>query len=296
MKVVKEQILSSHHKENYCLFCFFNAVSIWDERWLPDLLWSSLHDISLCCPPWTYTVPPVNYISIKLEGKHFWSIRLLPETMPLLTKKCLLEENNRCIQHADTSRETLLVCGLPSWPQAGANGVVKEGRSSKLDKLRACEEDWVKSSKKACSLYVWGFSGTPSRFVLSSLTVVSWQILFLFFFFWLFRMVCRNLLPRPGIEPRPSAVRALSPNNWTARELPLPATWNQLLFWKKAFIFLLKAYWDNSSENHTYYSLSSSSWIHLSSHGTLKVSLYDHYCPCPKSSIFTVENSEVQRG
>ena len=117
-----------------------------------------------------------------------------------------------------------------------------------------------------------------------------------FFFFWLFRMVCRNLLPRPGIEPRPSAVRALSPNNWTARELPLPATWNQLLFWKKAFIFLLKAYWDNSSENHTYYSLSSSSWIHLSSHGTLKVSLYDHYCPCPKSSIFTVENSEVQRG
>ena len=203
MKVVKEQILSSHHKENYCLFCFFNAVSIWDERWLPDLLWSSLHDISLCCPPWTYTVPPVNYISIKLEGKHFWSIRLLPETMPLLTKKCLLEENNRCIQHADTSRETLLVWGLPSWPQAGANGVVKEGRSSKLDKLRACEEDWVKSSKKACSLYVWGFSGTPSRFVLSSLTIVSWQILFLFFFSGCFAWFAGTCFPDQGLNPGP---------------------------------------------------------------------------------------------
>ena len=93
---------------------FFNAVSIWDER--SDLLWSSFHDVSLCCPPWTSTVLPVNYISIKLEGKHFWSIRSLPETMPLLTKKCLLEENNPWIQHADTSRETLLVCGLPSCP------------------------------------------------------------------------------------------------------------------------------------------------------------------------------------
>ena len=28
MKVVKEKILSSHHKKNYFLFHFFNAVSI----------------------------------------------------------------------------------------------------------------------------------------------------------------------------------------------------------------------------------------------------------------------------
>ena len=156
-------------------------------RWemITRLTVSSFHDVSLHCPPWTYTMLPVNYISIKLEGKHFWSIRFLPETMPLLTKKCLLEENNRWLQHADTLRETLLVCGLPSWPQAGVNGVAEEGRSSKLHKLRACEEDGVKSSKKACSLYVWGFSDTLSCFVLSSLTIVSWQILFLFFFFFL---------------------------------------------------------------------------------------------------------------
>ena len=28
------------------------------------------------------------------------------------------------------------------------------------------------------------------------------------------------LVPRPGIEPTPSAVKALSPNHWTAREFP----------------------------------------------------------------------------
>ena len=28
------------------------------------------------------------------------------------------------------------------------------------------------------------------------------------------------LVPQPGIEPRPSAVRAWSPNHWTTREFP----------------------------------------------------------------------------
>ena len=28
------------------------------------------------------------------------------------------------------------------------------------------------------------------------------------------------LVPRPGIEPQPSAVKALSPNRWTTREFP----------------------------------------------------------------------------
>ena len=33
-------------------------------------------------------------------------------------------------------------------------------------------------------------------------------------------MACGILVPSPGIEPRPSAVKAQSPNHWTARELP----------------------------------------------------------------------------
>ena len=31
---------------------------------------------------------------------------------------------------------------------------------------------------------------------------------------------CGILVPQPGIKPRPVAVRAQSPNQWTAREFP----------------------------------------------------------------------------
>ena len=43
----------------------------------------------------------------------------------------------------------------------------------------------------------------------------------LFFFFFGHAMACGNLVPRPGIEPGPLAVRVQSPNHWTAREFPL---------------------------------------------------------------------------
>ena len=48
-------------------------------------------------------------------------------------------------------------------------------------------------------------------------------ILFFFnfyFFFWSHCTACRILVPRPGIEPRPTAVKVLSPNHWTTREFP----------------------------------------------------------------------------
>ena len=41
-----------------------------------------------------------------------------------------------------------------------------------------------------------------------------------FFFFWPHHMAFRILVPWPGIEPQPSAVKAPSPNHWTAREVP----------------------------------------------------------------------------
>ena len=44
--------------------------------------------------------------------------------------------------------------------------------------------------------------------------------LFLFSFFWPYCMACRILALWPGIEPRPSAVKAQSPNHWTTREFP----------------------------------------------------------------------------
>ena len=36
-----------------------------------------------------------------------------------------------------------------------------------------------------------------------------------------FLFACQILVPRPGIEPGPSAVEAQSPDPWTAREVPV---------------------------------------------------------------------------
>ena len=41
-----------------------------------------------------------------------------------------------------------------------------------------------------------------------------------FFFFFFCHVACGILVPQPGIEPAAPAVRVLSPNHWTAREVP----------------------------------------------------------------------------
>ena len=46
-------------------------------------------------------------------------------------------------------------------------------------------------------------------------------LFFLSFFFWLWHVACEILVPRSGIEPGPSEVKAQSPNHQTAREFPL---------------------------------------------------------------------------
>ena len=40
------------------------------------------------------------------------------------------------------------------------------------------------------------------------------------FIYWLRRTACVILVPSPGIEPGPMAMKARSPNHWTAREFP----------------------------------------------------------------------------
>ena len=39
--------------------------------------------------------------------------------------------------------------------------------------------------------------------------------------FWLCHAACGILVPQPGTEPRPTAVKVQSPNDWTARKFPL---------------------------------------------------------------------------
>ena len=55
----------------------------------------------------------------------------------------------------------------------------------------------------------------------------TWVLIsaFPFFFFLPHHVACGILGPWPGIEPRPLAVRVMSPNHWTARGFPAFAFW-----------------------------------------------------------------------
>ena len=47
----------------------------------------------------------------------------------------------------------------------------------------------------------------------------------LFFFFFFSHKACRILVPQPGVETRPLAMRVQSPNHWTTRKFPRHHSW-----------------------------------------------------------------------
>ena len=59
--------------------------------------------------------------------------------------------------------------------------------------------------------------------IISNLTTVAFIYLFYLFIFLPHCVACEILVPRPGIEPGPSAVRVQSLNHWTARKFPTVA-------------------------------------------------------------------------
>ena len=63
------------------------------------------------------------------------------------------------------------------------------------------------------------------------LSVILLYYFILFLFFWPHHVACGILVPRPGIEPGPSSVKAQNPNHWTTREFPS---------FKKIIIFFLR--------------------------------------------------------
>ena len=73
------------------------------------------------------------------------------------------------------------------------------------------------------SVWLTSLSMIISRSILKFFIRNLIRILFFSFFlsfFWLHCVARRILVPRPGIEPGPSAVKAWTPNHWTAREFP----------------------------------------------------------------------------
>ena len=68
--------------------------------------------------------------------------------------------------------------------------------------------------------------GSEPLFVTHLLKGISLSSILAFFFFSLFwphHVACRILVSRPGIEPTPPAVEALSLNRWTAKGVPILA-------------------------------------------------------------------------
>ena len=65
-------------------------------------------------------------------------------------------------------------------------------------------------------------AGVATSLLSEPLPLLGDGVLSFFFFFFLWRRceACGILVPPPGIEPGPSAVKAWSPNRWPAREFP----------------------------------------------------------------------------
>ena len=71
-------------------------------------------------------------------------------------------------------------------------------------------------------LYVCMFSWSVyGFFYVYVLLVVFCGYILSLFFFWPRLAACGILVPRPGIEPGSTAVKAQSPNHWITREFPV---------------------------------------------------------------------------
>ena len=57
--------------------------------------------------------------------------------------------------------------------------------------------------------------------ILSQFIYAFWSCFLFAFFFFFGHEVCRILVSQPGIKPSPPALKTLSLNHWTAREVPL---------------------------------------------------------------------------
>ena len=62
--------------------------------------------------------------------------------------------------------------------------------------------------------------GVPQSLTCSHFSVRYFILFYIILYFWPGRPACGILVPRPGIEPGPSAVKVQSLNHWTTREFP----------------------------------------------------------------------------
>ena len=115
-----------------------------------------------------------------------------------------------------TSCRQLLPCSLwmPLWLRClstcATAGQIGTGTSPRLGTGYSVAVPCASSADPEPASVPWSFSGMHPCLPVSLLFVC----------FWPHNEACRILVPWPGIEPRPAAVKAPSPNHWTSRELP----------------------------------------------------------------------------
>ena len=69
-------------------------------------------------------------------------------------------------------------------------------------------------------LFIFSFNfGHVANFLIVLNTQRLNHVGFFLFVFWLCYIACRILVPGPGIEPGPSALRACSPSHWTTMQV-----------------------------------------------------------------------------
>ena len=77
----------------------------------------------------------------------------------------------------------------------------------------------------------WGCKESDTNEQLSTHSVKIYTALIYLFIYWQCQAACRILAPQPGMEPRPMAVKAGSPNHWAAREFLLKAVVLVYIYW-----------------------------------------------------------------
>ena len=87
----------------------------------------------------------------------------------------------------------------------------------------ACSYQFKKGKFQACPICKTDRGQLVTGILLPFLFMhfIYYFYLFIYFNFWPCCVACGILVPQPGIEPAPLAVKAESPNHWATRESPL---------------------------------------------------------------------------
>ena len=140
----------------------------------------------------------------------------------------------------------LLSCSLIQWTRNGKNKQTHGDRKI---------QDWSVDGKWRVIANRWRVTYEGDKNVLKLTVVMLHNSEYrnktlnhaLFFFFGCYLTVCRILVPWPGTEPTPWAMKSWGFNHWTTSEFLEPCTLNRWIVWYVIFISI-KLLWKIGSD------------------------------------------------